>query len=268
MDYTCPAQTAKWSLMAVIDRITQHSQVDGVMQIGSMNTTAFNSASDYDLVIVLADTPHPWYVGVTTIDERFTDLLFVASAALTQIAELEQALAAGDTLTPIVRWLQQGRILFDRSSALTHAQQHVMTGDWIQTTPATSVFGAWFALNYNLAQARRMLQSDEPLYQTTVDIRMAIYGHMDVWWSYFTIRKLPDAGEKNAIRYVQEHDPEFLKLYQRFIVETNRLHKFELYEQAAAHVCTPLGSLWDSNTTAMNVKGTLTLWQQLLEPNT
>lgn len=112
-----------------------------------------------------------------------------------------------------------------------------------------------------------MLQSAASLYQTTVDIRMAIYGHMDVWWSYFTIRKLPDAGEKNAIRYVQEHDPEFLTLYQRFIAETHRLRKFELYEQATAHACAPLGRIWDSNTTAMNVEGTLALWQRLLEPN-
>lgn len=267
MDYTCRALTSAWPLATVIDRLIQHPQVDGVMQIGSTNNATFNAASDYDLVIVLADAPSPWYVGVTTIDERFTDLLFVASSALTQIAGLEQALAADDPLTPIVRWLQQGRILFDRSSALTHAQQHVTTGDWLQTTPDQAVFGAWFALNYNLAQARRMLQSTEPLYQTTVDIRMAIYGHRDVWWSYFTIRRLPDTSEKNAIRYVQEHDPEFLSLYQRFIAETNRLRKFALYEQAAAHVCAPLGPIWDSNTTAMNVEGTLTLWQRLLEPN-
>lgn len=265
MRYTCFAQTVTWSLAAVIDRLTQHPQVAGIMQIGSTNNANFNSASDYDLVIVLADAPCPWYVGVTTIDSRFTDLLFVAHAALTQIAGLKQPLAADDTLTPIVRWLQQGRIIFDRSQVLTHAQQHVMTGDWIETTADPSVFGAWFALNYNLAQARRMLQSNDLLYQTTLHIRMAIYGHMDVWWSYFTIRKLPDTGEKNAIRYLQEHDPEFLALYQRFIVETDLLYKFGLYEQAAARVCEPVGPLWDLNTTAMNHAGTLIIWQQLLE---
>ena len=53
---------------------------------------------------------------------------------------------------------------------------------------------------------------------------------------------------------------------RRFIVETNLLHKFELYEQAAAHVCEPVGPLWDFNTTAMNEAGTLTIWQQVLEP--
>lgn len=144
MDYTYSAQTAKWSLLTVIDRITQHPQVDGVMQIGSTNNATFNAASDYDLVIVLTDAPLPWYVGVTTVDERFTDLLFVASTALTQIAGLKQALSTDDPLTPIVRWLQQGRIRFDRSSALAHAQQHVLTGDWIQPTPDQAVFGAWF----------------------------------------------------------------------------------------------------------------------------
>jgi hypothetical protein len=259
------AQTVGWSLADVVARLSQHLHVEGIMQIGSLTTTTrFNPASDYDLVIVLADAPQTWYVGVTSIDSRFTDLIFVAQSALTSIAALVKPLATDDALTPLVRWLQHGQILFDRSQQLAHAQQHVTTGDWIEGLSDAAVFGAWFALNYNLAQARRLLLSNDPLYQATADIRMALYGHMDVWWSYFTIRKLPEAGEKTAIRYLQEHDPAFLTLYQHFIAETNRARKLELYEQAAAHVVAPVGGLWPPNTTAMNIPDTLTLWNELL----
>lgn len=258
------AQTATWSLADVVARLSQHPHVEGIMQIGSLTATSFNPASDYDLVIILADSPQPWHVGVTAIDSRFTDLLFVARSALAHIATLATPLAHDDALTPIVRWLQHGQILFDRSQHLAHAQQHVIAGNWIAALPDTAVFGAWFALNYNLAQARRLLQANDPLYQATLDIRMALYGHRDVWWSYFTIRKLAEAGEKTAIRYLQEHDVAFLTLYQHFIAETNRVHKFDLYAQAAAHVVAPVGKLWVMNTTAMNIPDTLALWNYLL----
>ena len=262
------AQTTAWSLAEVVARLSQHPRVEGMMQIGSRATASFNPASDYDLVIVLTDSPQPWYVGVTSIDSRFTDLLFVARSALTTIATLARPLAFDDVLTPIVRWLQQGQILFDRSQQLAQAQHHVSAADWIADVSDTAVFGTWFALNYNLAQARRLLQADDPLYHATVDIRMALYGHMDVWRSYFTIRKLSQAGEKSAIRYLQQHDVAFLTLYQRFIGETNRARKFELYEQAAAHVVSPVGNLWTPHTTAMNVPDTLNVWNELLGAET
>ena len=258
------AQTPTWSLAEIITRLSQHPRVEGMMQIGSLATASFNPASDYDLVIVLTHSPQPWYVGITSIEERFTALLFVARSALTTIATLAQPLAFDDDLTPIVRWLEQGQILFDRSHQLAQAQHHVSADDWIAAVPDSAVFGAWFALNYNLAQARRLLQADDPLYHATVDIRMALYGHMDVWSSYFTIRKLWQAGEKNAIRYLHEHDLAFLSLYQRFIAEANRARKFDLYEQAAAHAMAPIGDLWILHTTAMNVPDTLSVWNELL----
>jgi hypothetical protein len=258
------AQTATWSLAEVVARLSKHPQVEGILQIGSLTTATFNPASDYDIVIVLAEAPQIWYVGVTSIDSRFTDLLFVDQSALANIAALSEPLAIDDPLTPIVRWLLHGQILFDPSQLLAQAHGHVIARDWIAAIPDTALFGAWFALNYNLAQARRLLQATAPIYQATVDIRMALHGHQDVWWSYFTIRRLTEAGEKQAIRYLQEHDPAFLALYQHFITETDRARKFELYEQAAAYVVTPVGKLWTINTTAMNVPDTLQLWNQLL----
>ena len=258
------AQTATWPLADVVARLSQHPHVEGILQIGSLTTDTFNPASDYDLVIVLAEAPQPWYVGVTSIDSRSTDLLFVARSALASIATLAEPLAIDHVLTPIVRWFLHGQILFDRSQLLARAHHHLITGDWIVALPDTALFGAWFALNYNLAQARRLLQATDPLYQATVDIWMALHGHQDVWWSYFTLRRLMEAGEKQAIRYLQAQDPTFLTLYQHFITETNRARKFELYEQAAAYVVAPVGKLWTMNTTAMNVPDTVQLWNQLL----
>ena len=266
MALTFTASTTTWSLGAVIEHLSKHPHVDGIMQIGSLTTTAFNPSSDYDVVIVLHDAPVLWYVGVTCIDHRFTDLLFVAPVALEQIAALSGPVPLNDPLTPIIRWLQIGRIVFDRSQRLTDAQQHVATGDWIDPFPDKDIFNAWFLTNYNLAQARRMLLAHEPLYQMTVDIRMAIHGHMDVWYSYFTIRGIVDTGEKNALRYLLAHDPDFLQAYQQFIRETDRTAKFARYEQTAALALAPFGGLWAVDATVMNEAHTLPRWAQLFGP--
>jgi hypothetical protein len=265
MELTLAAPTATWPLAAVIEHIANHPNINGVMQIGSLTTTTFNPTSDYDLVIVLREMPVPWYVGITSIDHRFTDLLFVSPAALECIIALSAPIPLSDTLTPIIRWLQTGQILFDRSDRLAKAQNHVRSAQWIAPVPDKDVYGAWFATNYNLAQARRMLSAHTALYQMTVDIRMALHGHMDVWYSYFTIRRIADTGEKDAIRHLLAHDPDFLSEYRQFIHETDLNAKFARYEKVAALALAPVGDLWTADTTAMNEDLTLARWTSLFE---
>ena len=110
-----------------------------------------------------------------------------------------------------------------------------------------------------------MLSAHEPLYQMTVDIRMALHGHMDVWYSYFTIRRIGDTGEKNAIRYLLAHDPDFLLQYKQFIHEIDRNAKFTRYEKVAELALAPFGDLWTADTTAMNQEFTLTCWAELFD---
>jgi hypothetical protein len=257
-------QTALGSLAALVTCLSERPQVVGILQIGSANGPAFNAASDHDLVIVLADAPRPWYVGVTRVEGRLTDLLFVARSTLLRVATLTGPLAADDVAAPVVRWLREGRIQFDRGGLLARAKQHVVDGDWVAGAPAQAIHDAWFALNYNLAQTRRLLQSSDPVDRAAAEIRMAVYGHLDVWRSYFTLRRLPGAGEKAAVRFLLEHDPTFLTGYRQFVAEAEPLPKLELYEQAAALAAAPLGALWAPNVTAMNLAGGLASWQALL----
>lgn len=111
--------------------------------------------------------------------------------------------------------------------------------------------GSWFAINYNIAQTRRMLRSTNPLYRQTAEVRMAIYGHSDVWHGYFTINQRQWKGEKEAISYLQLHDPTFLYLYQQFIKETDPDRKFRYYVFAAAVATKLQGGLWPENVTIL-----------------
>ena len=116
-------------------------------------------------------------------------------------------------------------------------------------------FGAWFRINYNLAQLSRMVASNHPLYQQTADIRMVVYGAADLWFGYFTLREIEWTGDKAAVRYLTEHDPQFLSAFREFIGNSRtRTEKFAAYQKAAAMAAAPLGGIWPLNATVMNLR--------------
>jgi hypothetical protein len=253
------------SLEEIIAQISKNESIVGVMQIGSLSRNQIKSESDYDLVFILDEAVKSWYVGVTQIDNRFTDLIFVISSEIERILNLDAPVTQDNDLVPIIRWIEDGEILFSRSKLLQQAQEKVKNQNWIEQIDDEAVYGAWFSINFNLAQLRRMLSSSDPLYEQAVDIRMAVYGYSDIWFGYFTIRKIEFSGDKAAIRYLWEHDPEFLVAYQHFINSNNDIdEKFAAYEKVASLVMAPLGGVWPENATVMNVEDTLEIWQRLL----
>ena len=156
VEHRADTKTFDWSLNRVIDRLKTHEKVEGVLSIGSLVENTFTPTSDYDLVIVLHESAQAWYVGVTQIEQRFTDLIFVAESAIDRILVLNAPVPQEHELAPIIRWLKQGNILFDRAQRLQRGQAKVRKAEWVQPITDSDAYGSWFAINYNLAQARRM----------------------------------------------------------------------------------------------------------------
>jgi hypothetical protein len=253
------------ALDRVLAQLRANAQIVGVLAIGSLVHRTLSPSSDYDLVLVVRDMAPLWYVGVTTIGGRFTDLIFVSAEAIEQIQRLSDSIPTTHELAAIVRWLQQGSILIDRHRVLHRVQQHIQSQNLVEPISDQAAHGAWFAINFNLAVARRYVRSPDALYQATADMRMAVYGHSDLWFNYFTIRKLPWDGDKAAVTYLREHDPAYLEVYQRFITTTDRQAKLAYYEQAAMHATEPLGSLWADPVDAINILSPPWTWAGLLD---
>lgn len=264
MSRTAPSPSGGWTLEETLARLIEHERVEGLLTIGSLAREALAAGSDYDLVIVLRDAAPPWYVGLTQIAGRLTDLIFVPAVEIDRLLALDAPIPAGHELAPVMRWVETGRIVHDRSGRLDQAQRRVREQRWVEPIDDQAAHAAWFAINYNLAQARRMLAVDDPLYRTTASIRMALYGHMDLWFGYWNVRQIPFRGDKEAVRDLQARDPAFLDAYRRFLDETAPDKKLALYERAAALAAAPLGGLWPAGHTAMNVDGALQAWQDLL----
>ena len=256
------------SFEQVIARLSQQEAVDGLLVIGSTSHDQLTPASDYDLVVILSEMPIPILVGVTQIDGRVADLVFCTTEQLDAILVATKPFHFWDWTGRLVGWLADGQIVFDRRGAVQRAQAKVKAGTWIEPVGRHEAYGPWQSINYNLQVVRRYLTSDDPTYLMAADLRMLIYGPQDLFWNYFTIRQLPPDSEKKKIQYLQEHDPEFLALFNRFLAEPDRHAKFHLYAQLAERVLAPVGPLWPQGATIMNVNAkvvTVEMEQQALD---
>lgn len=268
-----PSNSHHLTFSQVTRRLSQNDIVTGLIVIGSASQNKLTPASDYDLVVVLAEMPLPLHVGVTYIEGRFTDLIFVTAAQIEEIIALADPVSGEVWLGRTIRWLEVGTIIFDRSERLKGAQQKVKGGNWLRPMDENDGYGPWATINYNLAQTRRLFTSDDPLYQMTAAVRIALYGPADLFFNYFTIRKLRWEGDKEAIRYLLAHDPAYLRLFQHFMVEPDQARKLQLYEELAELTVSPVGDIWPGDMTVMSfeekvgadmVQKALAFWESLL----
>jgi hypothetical protein len=242
------------TLDEVLARLARRPAVDGLLQIGSTGGPALTPASDYDLVVILNEMPAPLHVALTTIDGRLTDVIFFQTAALQRILDHDTLADPLDALAgKLIRWLQTGQVVFDRAGRLAEAQRKVQAGAWLRPAGDGEIYAAWFSVNYNVQQTRRMLASPDPVYQRAVDFRL-LYQLADLWTSYFRVRRLPWEGEKAAIRYLQANDPAYFDLFCACLAEADRTRKVQICEQLAALTLAPAGGLWPAGATAIQLE--------------
>lgn len=245
--------TANMSLDEVVSRLSGQPAVDGVLVMGSGGTGRIEPWSDYDLFVVLAQQPAPLWLVLTTIDSRLAEIYFTGTESLD--ASLAATVPANPTSMDavVIGWLQTGRIAFDRSGRLQRAHDKFSQGRWIAAASNLEMYQTWFSVNYNLQQTARMLLSPDPVYLMSVDLRL-LYTIHEVWSAYFKMRKLAGMSEKDQIRYLTEHDPEYLSLFGRCLLEGDRARKFEMYGRLAALATAPMGGLWEKGATAAQLR--------------
>lgn len=240
-------------LQHALARLATDTRVHGVLLIGSLPEQHLTPASDYDIVVI-ADQQPLWYAGVSRIGGRFADVIFVATDALDQIQHATTTPAHDDPLAAPWRWLATGTIVHDPSGRVQHAQQAAQVHGAHQSPDAAAAYSAWFALNYNLAVIERMVPSSDADYQTVAGIRMALYGHSDLWYGYFTIRCMPWPGDKNAYAWLHQHDSDYVAGYLHFIAEPHPAAKLVWYRTLADTAAAPLGGRWPTRWAGENLR--------------
>lgn len=253
MPQTRLSESNALTLDQAIARLARRKAVDGIVIIGSAGRNALTPTSDYDLLVVLADMPVPLHVALTRIDRRLTDVIFISVADVDRLLTGEaQTVSAASEEGKLVWWLQTGRIAFDRSGRLRRAQAWTQSGPRFHMASEGELYSAWFGINYDVIQTKRMLASADPAYLMMVDLRLLFSLH-DLWLDYFRVRKLLYPG-KQAILYLADHDPHYLELFRQCLAEITRERKVQLYEQLARLTIAPVGDLWEEGRTAVQLK--------------
>ena len=248
------ARSNDLSLHEVLHRLERHEVVDGVILIGSTGAGMLTDVSDYDLYIVLSSMPAPLQVGVTWIAGRLTDLVFEHTTAVDRYLTQDDPAPTSTGQERLIRYATTGRIVLDRHGRLDRVRGRAPANAASTPPDDIEIYNAWFRINYNLLQTRRLLASDDPVYLSAVDIRL-LYMTAEVVVGYFHVRGLPWRGEKEAIRYLTDHDAEFLSAFHAFVTAPDRAGKMHAYERLATLALTPLGGIWPGTVTALQFEG-------------
>jgi len=263
------------SLDEVVARLTHHGEVESIAILGSGATGTLTPASDYDILVVLAFAPVPVSLVLTTIERRLAEVVFFSADTIEQWLSME-TFDTESYAGSMLRRLQKARVAFDRTGHLTQLYEKALSSSWQEQHDQQQVWEAWFNCNYDFLHTKRLLSSSDPVYGLAGELRLlrVIY---DLWKAYFLVRQVPWQGEKEAIRYLLRYDPDHLALLQQCVAEANRERKVQLYEKVAELTLAPLGALWNSDATAIEVQtegeaqpellqAAFAWWEQLISP--
>ena len=260
---------------SLVERLKESPRVDGLMLLGSTGQSTLNPFSDRDLLIVLDECDVAITNGAVFCGEVLVDLVLATRQQVEDLIAAEPgSISLSDPRASFFNWVPSSTIVLDRCGRLESLRSALRRHEpGPKLTEGESVKRADRAL-YNLAQTRRMSASPDPVYEQAVDLRM-LYQLSDLMVDYFNFRGLPWRGEKEAIRYWQSRDSDYLDLFMRCYWERRRAERVRLYAKLVNATIEPVDFLWDADgpnfvlsppkdMTRENLESARRFWQSLL----
>ena len=262
------------TLDQVVSRLRASNAVAGIALFGSSLKPANDAVSDYDLLVMLSSPSVRIFQMPTYINGRIADVAFVETEVADSVLSLTEPVSPTSREGYLIGWLEQAEILYDGDSGrLRRIQQKLKAQDWRLPSNASDLYAEWFWLNFDLRHIKRLAASSDPIYLMVVDMRLmaCISG---ICRAYCRLRSIHWRGEKAALHYLQEYDPDYFELIQACVAETDRTQRIVLCEQLVERAVAGFGGLWASGTTAVYLKDStqhpdrvldaLQLWEHLI----
>ncbi len=247
MDISLPSPSSTMSLKDVLESLQGHPNIIGLLLDGSLAKNKLSPASDYDIVIIMDNFDLPIHVGFTVIDGRPADIVVLQKADIQAVIDTTLPVDPNHHVGHLIRRLKDAQLIYDREGQLQVAVDKANQENTLTMSSDHSAYSAWFGLNFNLAHLRLLRKGTDDVRRITAEIRMTIYGAPELLWRYFEIRHIIWTGEKEAVRYLQANDPDYLQDYLMFLRETDDDEKFKLYEQLVDKASQPMGGRWQEN---------------------
>lgn len=211
------------SLAELLTRLSGHREVTGIVLGGSHAAGRQTAWSDLDLLLVLRGPDLPFTLATTTVGGTLTEIVCCTAEDIHD-ARRGAPPAHWDRAT-YIRFLG-GRILFDRDGSL--AQAAAWAAAQPEPGPDVDPFSRWRHAQYNVRQTRRYLASGDEAARTAVVARM-LYSLHDILRDYFTMREMAWPGDKEALAYWRDHEPELRRVWLAAVAETEIDRKIEAW---------------------------------------
>lgn len=242
----------------IITKLSQNDNVDALLLCGSTATGTQTNSSDHDLVLVVKEKPDKLLSLFTYINGLPADIFFYSLGDIKRIVLDKQIKEGGESW--LMHWLPKGKISFDKSGDLSKLQNMISE---IQCPPDTSAGTSAYKINYNLVNNTRYFESNDPLYHSALEIRL-LYSIVEALAGYFSMRRIYWEGEKKAIQYLEDEDPEYLSIFQKSARASNLQDKFAAYRDLVEKSFTTEYPKWDKNV-AVSIEGDFGMfWTNLL----
>ena len=250
-------QSSNQSLQEIIAKLSKNDNVDALLLCGSTATEKQTESSDYDLVLVVKEKPDKLLSLFTYINDLPADIFFFSLSDIKRITSDKQVKEGGETW--LMRWLPQVKISFDKSGDLSKLQS---ISSEIQCPLNTFAGISAYKVNYNLVNNTRYFESNDPLYHSALEIRL-LYSIVEALVGYFSMRHIYWEGEKKAIQYLEDHDPEYLSIFLRASRASNLKDKYIAYCNLVEKSFTGEYPKWDKDVVA-SIEGDFgSFWKDL-----
>lgn len=260
--------SAEMPLDLVVLRLAARAEIESVVLVGSGGRDELTVASDYDVVVVLVRRPVPISLILTTVDHRVAEIVFTTADEIERITASIATIADASADGGLAHRFADGKILFDRAGRSTQAQARIRASMPLILTTEAERYAVWFNINYDLRMLKHLLSADDPVHLLAVDYRL-LSQLADLWRAYFTVRRFPWRGEKEAIRFLNLHDPHYLAAFQECLAEADLQRKVGRYEALVGMTLAPVGQLWPEDATAADgapdeIESILDFWEYLV----
>jgi predicted nucleotidyltransferase len=278
MSLTLSTQSFHLTFEDTIRRLCASDTVVGLALFGSRVQASENPSSDYDLLILVREMPVEIFQMFTSIEGRLADIVFANTQTVDHLMHIHTPIHPYSKEGMLLQKMLTAKIVYDPSVLLLQVQKLARERQQLQTgllSPSESdQYAAWFWQNHSLVHIRRMLQSEDPVVLTAVDL-MLLSGISRLGRDYYTVRSLFWEGEKGAVRFLQSHNTEYLILLRNCLAEPDRVEKVKLYEQLVEKTIAPIGMIWAMGDSAVylrnleeqpgRVREALAFWEELFE---
>ena len=220
------------SLAKLMEELKSSPRVRGIFVTGT-TASGLSPSSDIDLVVILDENKEKIRSVYTTVEGHFSDIFFFDVDFLKQLQDKGNILA-NDFDGMFVEWLAKGKIEHDPEGFLLALKDKISENSFVQNITESEKKSLWAKINYNFIANKRYYDSGNELYRKALELRL-LHSVIEIFIAYFSFRNIPWRGEKEAVKYLEQNDQEFLLVFNNYSKSNTIEDKIKHYEELFAH---------------------------------